>query len=134
MKVISRIRSLLANLLRKEKIDRELDNELRAYVEMATDEKIAAGLSASEARRSTLVDFGGIEQVKQAVRDNRAGTLLEIMGQDVRYGCRQLVRNPEPSKAGSMLSPASKGLASPATLLWRPTTRATASKSRASLS
>jgi predicted permease len=94
MRAISRIRSLLANLLRKEKIDRELDNELRAYVEMATDEKIAAGLSASEARRSTLVDFGGIEQVKQAVRDNRAGTLLEIMGQDVRYGCRQLVRNP----------------------------------------
>jgi hypothetical protein len=33
------------------------------------------------------------------------------MGQDVRYGCRQLVRNLEPSKAGSMLSPASKGLA-----------------------
>jgi len=38
MRILSRIRSLLANLLGKEKIERQLDNELRAYVEMATDE------------------------------------------------------------------------------------------------
>jgi predicted permease len=94
MRFLSQIRSLLANLLGKERIERQLDNELRAYVEMATDEKIAAGVSASEARRTTLADFGGIEQVKQAVRDHRAGTRFEIMGQDVRYGWRQLVRNP----------------------------------------
>jgi predicted permease len=94
MRILSRIRSLQANLLGKEKIERQLDNELRAYVEMATDEKIAAGVSASEARRTTLAEFGGIEQVKQAVRDHRAGTRFEIVVQDVRYGWRQLVRNP----------------------------------------
>jgi predicted permease len=86
--------SLLRNLLGKEKLESQLDNELRAYVEIATNEKIAAGVSASEARRITLVDFGGIEQVKQAVRDHRAGTSLEVMWQDVRYGWRQMVRNP----------------------------------------
>jgi hypothetical protein len=94
MRFMSRIRSLLANLLRKEKIERQLDNELRAYVEMATDEKIAAGVSASEARRNTLADFGGIEQVKQAVRDGRAGTRLEMIWHDVRYAWRQLLRRP----------------------------------------
>lgn len=94
MRIMSRIHSLLGNLLGKEKIERQLDNELRAYVEMATDEKIAAGVSPSEARRTTLAAFGGIEQVKQSVRDHRAGTGFEIMGQDVRYGWRQLVRNP----------------------------------------
>ena len=94
MRFLSQIRSLLVNLFRKEKIERQLDNELRAYVDIATDEKIAAGVSPSEARRTTLADFGGVEQVKQAVRDHRAGIRFEIMGQDVRYGWRQLVRNP----------------------------------------
>src|SRR5580692_5433736 len=94
MRFLSRTRSLLANLLGKEKIERQLDSELQAYVEMATDEKIAAGFSASEARRTTLADFGGMEQVKQAVRDHRAGTSFEVIAQDTRYGWRQLVRNP----------------------------------------
>jgi predicted permease len=94
MRIFSRIRSLLANLLGKEKIERQLDNELRAYVELAIDEKIAAGISPSEARRITLAEFGGIEQVKQAVRDHRAGASFEIMGQDLRYGWRQMMRNP----------------------------------------
>jgi len=94
MRFLLRIRSLLANLLGKERIERQLDNELRAYVEMATDEKIAAGVSASEARRTTLAEFGGVEQVKQSVRDHRARTRLEAIWQDVYYGCRQLVRNP----------------------------------------
>src|SRR5580698_6689825 len=94
MRFFSRIRSLLANLLGKEKVERELDSELQAYVEMATDEKIAAGVSASEARRTTLADFGGMEQVKQAVRDHRAGTRFGVIAQDTRYGWRQLARNP----------------------------------------
>lgn len=88
------IRNLLANLLRKEKVEHELDNELRAYVDIMTNEKIAAGFRASEARRTVLADFGGIEQVKQAVRDRRAGTRFEIIWQDARYGWRQIRRNP----------------------------------------
>src|SRR5450631_3220931 len=94
MRFLSRIRRLFANLLEKEKVEHQLDQELRAYVDMVTDEKIAAGVSASEARRSAMADFGGLEQVKQAVRDSRAGTILDVIGQDVRYGLRQLVRNP----------------------------------------
>jgi hypothetical protein len=82
------------NFFGKEKVERQLDNELRAYVEIATDEKIARGVSASEARRTTMAEFGGIEQVKQSVRDRRAGTRVEIVVQDVRYGWRQIARNP----------------------------------------
>jgi predicted permease len=89
-----RLRSLLANLLRKERVERQLDNELRVYVEMVTEEKITAGLSASEARRTALAEFGGIEQVKQAVRDHRTGTDFAMIWQDARYGWRQLLRNP----------------------------------------
>jgi predicted permease len=84
----------MANLLGKEKVERQLDNELRAYVEIVADEKRAAGISAPEARRTTLAEFGGIEQVKQAVRDHRAGIQFDVLWQDVRYGWRQLLRNP----------------------------------------
>lgn len=94
MKSSSRIRSLLRNLFRKQRLERQLEDELQSYVEMLTDEKMAAGFSRSEARRVALKDIGGIEQVKQAVRDRRAGTSLEVVWQDVRYGWRQLVRNP----------------------------------------
>src|SRR5579863_4925214 len=72
----------------------ELDSELRAYVEMVTEERIAAGMPADEARRTALAEFGGMEQVKQAVRDKRAGAGLELIGRDLRFGFRQLVRNP----------------------------------------
>src|SRR5271156_1684833 len=88
-----RFQSALRNLWRKPRIESQLDDELRAYVDLATDEKIAAGLSAAEARRAALVEFGGIEQVKQAVRDRRAGTGIELLWQDARYGMRHLRSN-----------------------------------------
>src|SRR5580692_4574290 len=88
-----RFKSALRNLLRKPRVESLLDDEIRAYVDLATDEKIAAGLSAAEARRTALAEFGGVEQVKQAVRDRRAGNVIEILWQDVRYGIRQLRRN-----------------------------------------
>jgi putative ABC transport system permease protein len=85
-----RIRSGLRNLMNKSRAEAELDDELRAYVDMVTDEKVAAGVSPAEARRSTLAEFGGVEQVKEAVREERAGAGLELLGQDIRYGLRQL--------------------------------------------
>ena len=94
MKLWSRIRSALRNLFRKHQVESRLDDEVRAYVDMVTDERTAAGMPRSEARRTALAEFGGIEQVKQAVREHRAGTGLEVLWQDVRYGLRQLRRNP----------------------------------------
>lgn len=90
----SRMRSLSRNLLQRQRVERQLDDELRSYVEMTVDEKMATGVSATEARRAALAEFGGIEPVKQAVRNGRAGMRLEVTWQDVRYGWRQLLRNP----------------------------------------
>src|SRR5580704_9281551 len=89
-----RIRRALGNLFRKRRMERQLDDEIRAYVDLATDEKIAAGMSPSEARRTVLAEFGGIEPVKEAVREHRAGAVLERLWLDVRYGSRRLWRNP----------------------------------------
>jgi len=94
MRVFSRVSAVLKNIFRKRQVERSLDEEVRAYVDMVTDERIAAGTPAVEARRTALVDAGGFEQVKQAVRDDRTGTNLERLWQDARFGMRQLRRNP----------------------------------------
>src|SRR5260370_34757196 len=94
MAIGSWIGSILRNLVRKQQVERQLDDEVRSYVDMVTDERIAAGKSPVEARRSALAEFGGIEQVKQAVRDHRAGAGLEQLWQGARLGLLQLLRNP----------------------------------------
>jgi predicted permease len=90
----SKVRFALRNLLHKRQIESNLDAEIRSYVDAVTDEKIASGLSHEQARRRALAESGGMEQVKQAVRNGRAGMLAESLGQDIRYGFRQLRRNP----------------------------------------
>jgi putative ABC transport system permease protein len=94
LKLWSRIESALRNLLHKSHIESELDAEIRAYEDATAEEKIAKGIPPEEARRQALVECGGMEQVKQAVREDRAGTSIERICQDVRYTLRQLSRNP----------------------------------------
>jgi putative ABC transport system permease protein len=94
MKLWFRFKSTLRNVFHKPEVERQLDDEVRSYMELMTDEQIAAGKTASEARRAAMVESGGAEQVKQAVRDHRAGAGLELVGQDVRFSVRQLWRSP----------------------------------------
>ena len=90
----SRWRSFWRNLIRRHDVDGELNAEVRGYVEMLADEKVAAGVPAERARREALMEMGGETQVRQAVRDHRAGSGLETLWQDVRYGWRMLRRSP----------------------------------------
>ena len=94
MKLWFRIQGVVRNLLGKERVEKDLDEEVRAYVDLMADELVASGMSADEARRAAMAEFGGMEQAKQAVRDKRAGTGVEMLWQDVRFGWRQLLRNP----------------------------------------
>jgi predicted permease len=93
MRLWARLKSLSRNLLRRQQVESQLDEELRSYADMLADEKISAGVPAQEARRTARADLGGIEQVKQSVRDHRTGTGLELLWQDLRYALRQLRRN-----------------------------------------
>jgi predicted permease len=94
MSLWSHIVSTLRNLFRKQQVESQLDDEVRSYIDLIADERVAAGMSPSEARRTAVADSGGVEQVKQAVRDRRAGARVELLWQDARYGLRQLWRNP----------------------------------------
>jgi hypothetical protein len=99
----SRIRAALRNWAHRQRVEADLDAEARACAEMLADEKMAAGLPAAEARRMALAELGGTEQVKQAVRDEREGTGVERLWQDVRFGLRQLRRSPGFAVMGLMM-------------------------------
>lgn len=88
------IQSLFRNLLRPAEVEQALDDELRASVEVLTQEKMEQGLSQPEARRETLIGLGGIEQVKEEVRGVRAGHILEDFVRDARFAVRILVKRP----------------------------------------
>jgi predicted permease len=84
---------LVKNLFRRNRVEQDLDEELRAFVDMAAEEKRGAGLTDAEARRAVLVELGGVEQVKETVRDVRAGALVDQLRQDLFYALRMLGRN-----------------------------------------
>jgi putative ABC transport system permease protein len=90
---MSRLASIVKNLFHRSRVEQDLDDELRCYVEMAAEEKRGAGCSDSEARRAALIELGGVEQVRESVRDIRAGALIDQLRQDLFYAIRVLGRN-----------------------------------------
>ena len=91
---MNRVLSFWRNIFHKSRVEQDLDAELRAYLDQLTDEKAAAGMSPGEARRAALLESGGMEQVKEEVRDVRSGRVFEELLQDLRYAIRTLARNP----------------------------------------
>jgi predicted permease len=74
--------------------DHQLGDELESVIEMHTDEYLAKGMTLDQARRLALIDLGGMEQVRQAVRDNRGFPMLEGWVRDMKYALRSLARTP----------------------------------------
>src|SRR3979490_3057875 len=94
MSLLSPISSFLHNLARRRRVERDLAEEVSSYADLATQKKGRQGLSETDARRAALVDLGGAEQVKELVRDARAGHFIETRLQDVRFAFRTLRKAP----------------------------------------
>ena len=91
------LRSFVHRLLalgRSRRLDRELDDEVQAHLELAERDALAAGLSPQDARRAARRNFGGLDQMKEAHRDTRSVRWLDTLLKDVRYGLLLLVRDP----------------------------------------
>src|SRR5262245_28450665 len=94
MPLLPRLSSLWRNLFHKTRTEHELTEEIDVYLEMLVEQKIKEGLDPAEARREALIELGGREQVKEKVREARAGHQLETLWRDLRYGLQTLRRNP----------------------------------------
>src|SRR5437016_2006525 len=81
-------------LFRKRHLEEEMNEEMRAHIDMLTEQNVQRGMAAKEARFAALRGFGGVDQTKEVYRDQRGIPMVETFIQDVRYGLRMLVKNP----------------------------------------
>ena len=94
MPLLVKVRSFLRNLLLSGRVETDLDQEVRSHLEMLIAENIRAGMPPHEAQRAARIELGGVEQVKEQVRDSRTGAFLDSLLQDLRFALRQMHRSP----------------------------------------
>ncbi|MGC4054819.1 MAG: ABC transporter permease [Paludibaculum sp.] len=90
----SRGRTLLHRILRRRQLEDELDEEVRTYFEIHVERRMGKGHSREEALRATRLEYEGLEQVKEKVRDARMGSTIETVLQDLHYAARVLRKSP----------------------------------------
>jgi predicted permease len=94
MSFLRNITSGLRSLFRKDQVDRELNEELGAYLEMEAAEKMKQGMSPKDAVRAVRLERGGLELAKEVVRSGNWESFVETCWQDVRFGLRTLRKSP----------------------------------------
>jgi len=89
--IFGKLRNLVTRTSRQEN---DVNDELRFHLERQVEANIAAGLSADEARRRALVDFGGVQQTRESLREVHRGRFFEAIAQDSQYAWRMLRKSP----------------------------------------
>ncbi|MFY9553406.1 MAG: ABC transporter permease, partial [Blastocatellia bacterium] len=84
----------ICGLFGQNQLDRDLDEELKVHLEMLVEENIRRGMALKEARLAARRSFGGVEQIREAYRDQRGLPIVETLLQDIRFGFRMLRKNP----------------------------------------
>src|SRR5215472_923242 len=93
MRFFYKIRLRLRSLLKRNRAEHDLGDELNFHLEREIEEKIAQGMTPDEARYAALREWGGVEQVKEQCRDMRGVNLIESLIRDLRYGLRMVNKN-----------------------------------------
>ena len=94
MTLLRRLASILRWMLQRSQAERDLNDEMEAFVDLAAADKTRDGAAPEEARRLAVLQLGGIEQAKERVRTGRHGAWLDDVGRDIRYAVRTLRRAP----------------------------------------
>src|SRR5713226_1320674 len=86
--------SRLAGLLKIHRLERDVEEELRAHIDMRARDNLAAGMSPEEARYDAQRRFGNSTLVKEDTRAMDIVGWIETTGQNLRYAARMLRRTP----------------------------------------
>src|SRR5258705_10397686 len=92
--MLHRLRFLFEYVFRRDRMEDELDKELRSSYEMMVERLPARGVPVDEARRIAHIEFEGVELVKEKVRDGWIGSGFYAFVQDLRHAWRGLRRRP----------------------------------------
>jgi len=84
----------LRTLVRRDAMEADLADEIRLHIELETEENMRTGMEPEEARRAALKRFGGVEKIKEEVRDERGVRPLEDFVADMRFAVRSLRKTP----------------------------------------
>ena len=93
MPLFPRIRNTYRSLFRMSELEQDLDEELRSYLDLLTDQKIREGKDPEEARFAALAELGKVGHVKESVRELRLGASIDTLLQDFSYALRGLRKN-----------------------------------------
>ena len=93
MSWLNRLRAFGQVCFHRNKIEADLNAELLTYRDMLVDRNLERGLSKADAERAARIEFDGLEQVKEQVREIRVGASLESVLQDIRYAARSLAKS-----------------------------------------
>ncbi|HEX3528143.1 MAG TPA: ABC transporter permease [Thermoanaerobaculia bacterium] len=94
MRSADKLRLRLRTLFLRPRVEAELAAELSFHLDQMTDENIAAGMSAREARQAALRSFGGLTQIQERCREMRGTRIVDELTQDLRYAVRTLRMSP----------------------------------------
>lgn len=92
--LLARARSLAVALRRRERVEAEMDEEMRFHLDCRTEDLVRAGLAPAEARRRARLEFGPMESLKEARREARGLRLVDELAGDARYALRAFRRSP----------------------------------------
>src|SRR5882762_1473003 len=92
--MIRHLSAFVRNIFHKKRVDQDLDEEIHGYLDLLASERVRGGMSPEDAVREARKEFGGVELVKENVRDIRIGVAFATLTQDLRYGTRSLRRSP----------------------------------------
>src|SRR5215467_4329552 len=84
----------IGSVLRWNRTDLEIDEELLYHLEMRIKEFVDEGMSPEDARRAAIKRFGNVFRVKETSREIRRGTTIDSIREDFRYSARMLVKQP----------------------------------------
>src|ERR1700678_1410718 len=93
-KLLARFRSSLRSILRRERLESEMDAELRFHLESRAEDLIREGLTRREATRQARLEFGGIEAHKDSIRNTLGLRWIDELWGDLLYAARILRKSP----------------------------------------
>jgi putative ABC transport system permease protein len=92
--MLARIRSFMKVLMRRARVERELDDEMRFHLDARAEDLMRAGMSREEARRRARLEFGAVDKAKEESREARGISFFDSLAQDLRFGARMLRKSP----------------------------------------